>query len=153
VAFSPDGKTLATGDYHGSTSLWDVAATGSPTATFTVPGQQDVTAVAFSRDGKTLATGNSDGTAYLWSLAARTHMVLSEPGTVWAVALSQGGMLAVGDMDGSTYLYDAATGDKKATLTDPASGTQGVGAVAFSPGGKMLAAGDTNGTAYLWKIG
>jgi serine/threonine protein kinase/Tol biopolymer transport system component len=153
VAFSPDGKMLATGDYHGSTYLWDVAATGSPTATFIVPGQQDVTAVAFSRDGKTLATGNSDGTAYLWSLATRTHMVLSEPGTVWAVAFNQGGMLAVGDMDGSTYLYDAATGDKKATLTDPASGSQGVGAVAFSPDGKMLAAGDTNGTTYLWKIG
>ena len=153
VAFSPDGKTLATGDYHGSTYLWDVAATGNPTATFIVPGQQDVTAVAFSRDGKTLATGNSDGTAYMWSLATRTNMVLSEPGTVWAVAFNQSGLLAVGDMDGSTYLYDPATGDKKATLTDPASGSQGVGAVAFSPGGTMLAAGDTNGTTYLWKIG
>jgi Protein kinase domain/WD domain, G-beta repeat len=153
VAFSPDSKMLAIGDYDGSTYLWDAAAAGSPTATFTVPGQQDVTAVAFSRDGKTLATGNSDGTAYLWSLASGTHTIISEPRTVWAVAFGPGGMLAVGDMDGSTYLWDTAAGDEKATLTDPASGSQGVGAVAFSPDGKMLAAGDTNGTTYLWKIG
>ena len=39
-----------------------------------------------------------------------------------------------------------------ATLTDPASGSQGVGAVAFSPDGQLLAAGDTNGTTYLWRV-
>jgi serine/threonine protein kinase len=153
LTFSPNGKMLAVGDYDGSTYLWTAAAAGSPAATYTVPGGHHVTAVAFSPDGKTLATGNSDGTAYLWSLTNGTHTIINEPGTIWAVAFSRSGTLAVGDIDGSTYLWDAATGDQKATLTDPASGTQGVGTVAFSPDGKMLAAGDTNGITYLWKIG
>jgi hypothetical protein len=153
LAFSPDGKTLATGDYEGSMYLWDAAGSaGNPVATFTVPGGHDVTAVAFSPDGKTIATGNSNGTAYLWSLSSGAHTVISEPGPVWGVAFSKGGMLAVGDNNGSTYLRDVATGGTSAILTDPASGGQGVGAVAFSPDGQTLATGDTNGTTYLWKV-
>jgi serine/threonine-protein kinase len=153
LAFSPDGKTLATGDYTGTTYLWDASSAEAPADSFTIPGGNDVTAVAFSKDGRTIALGNSDGTAYLWNLADGTHMVIPEPGTVWAVALSKSGLLAVGDADGSTYLRNTAASDNGATLTDPASGSQGVGAVAFSPDGQLLATGDTNGTTYLWRVG
>ena len=152
VALSPDGKTLATGDFGGRTSLWDVA-TAAVDRTFTGPGGQDVTAVAFSPDGRTLATGNADGSAYLWNVASGTRTVIPEPATVWGVAFGQGGTLAIGDADGSTYLYDAAAGRQSATLTDPASGSQGVDAVAFSGDGKTLAAGDSDGTTYLWRTG
>jgi serine/threonine protein kinase/WD40 repeat protein len=153
LAFSPDGKTLATGDYHSNTYLWDAAASsGAPSGPLTVPGDQDITAVAFSADGTVIATGDSGGTAYLWNLAGQTQTVISEPDTVWAVAFSKNGMLAVGDADGSTYLRAAGTGDYIATLTDPASGSQGVGSVAFSPDGGLLAAADTNGTTYLWRV-
>ncbi len=82
-------------------------------------------------------------------LCARLRL---SPGPVWGVAFSKGGMLAIGDNDGSTYLWDIATGNTSATMTDPASGGQGVGAVAFSPDSQTLAAGDTNGTTYLWKV-
>src|SRR5437870_4437613 len=67
VAFSPDGKTLATASADGTVKLWDAAA-GTPRQTWA--GHLDcVSAVAFSPDGKFLATGSHDKTARLWEVA------------------------------------------------------------------------------------
>jgi serine/threonine-protein kinase len=151
VAFSPDGKELATTDFNGNTYLWNLgSASAAPAQSFAVPGGQPVTAVAFTRNGKILATGNMDGTTYLWNLASGTHTVITSPGSVWGLAVSTGNLLAIGDDDGSTYLWDLRTLTQVAVLPDPGSGGQGVGAVAFSPGGQLLATGDTNGTTYVW---
>lgn len=57
VAFSQGGQTLAVGDAHGSTHVWDVAAR-HVIATITDPLSTPVSAVAFSQDGQTLATGD-----------------------------------------------------------------------------------------------
>jgi WD40 repeat protein len=153
LAFSPDGNTLATGDFTGNTYLWKVTGSTSPTQTFTGPGGQYVTTIAFSPDGKTLATGNYNGTTYLWNIVGGTRTVIPEPAAVWGVAISKTDVLAIGDDNGSTYLWNLSTGNVNATLTDPATGRQGVGALAFSPDGKTLATGDTNGSTYLWRIG
>jgi WD40 repeat protein len=117
-----------------------------------VPGGQFTTAVAFSADGRTLATANYNGSTFVWSISGGSHIIIPEPGTVWAAAFSSTGTLAIGDADGSTYLWDAATGHQAGTLTDPQSGDDGVGAVAFSPDGTTLAASDSNGSTYLWKV-
>ena len=71
VAFSPDGKTLATGSANGTVHLWDVA-TGRQTGALRTTGA--VYSVAFSPDGKTLATGSYDGTAQLWDVATRRQI-------------------------------------------------------------------------------
>ena len=68
--------------------------------------------------------------------------------SVCVACAPDGKTVASTDINGSTYLWDAATGTKTATLTDP--GSQGVYTAAFISGGKTVATSDGNGNVYLW---
>jgi WD40 repeat protein len=97
IAFSPDGKTLASGSVYGSVLLWDVKS-GKRAATFQRfnpygrGGPNPAYSVAFSPDGKILAAGTLLGIK-LWDVESGQNVVaLSDPpGTVWSVAFSPDG--------------------------------------------------------------
>ncbi|WP_405652548.1 hypothetical protein [Streptomyces sp. NBC_00019] len=101
VAFSPDGKTLATGG-EGGVRLWDTAARRVAT-TFT---GSPARGVAFSRDGKTVAAAGEGGVR-LWDTATRrTTATLSTDNTdAVSVAFSPDGKTVAGGGDGGCWLW------------------------------------------------
>jgi WD40 repeat protein len=114
VAWSPDGKILASGSDDQTVKLPD-GAVGKPLAS--LQGYTgDVYSVAWSPDGKTLATGSDDQTVKLWEAA--TGKLLSSlqghTGAVYSVAWSPDGTtLATGSDDRTVKLWDAAAGKER----------------------------------------
>ncbi len=117
VAFSPDGKTLAAGDYDGAVTLWDVSGPAAPVQLgqpITVGYTDSVNSVAFSPDGKTLAAGDYDGAVTLWDVSGPAAPVqLGDPITVGdshsvdSVAFSPDGKtLAAGGDDGISQTWN-----------------------------------------------
>ena len=148
VAFSLDGKILASGSQDGIVKLWDVA-TRSNVATF--EHTEEVYSVVFSPDGTTLASGVWGGTVKLWDVATRSNVATFEhTEEVYSVAYSPDGTtLASGVWGGTVKLWDVA---KKENIIILEGHTDIVSSVAFSLDGTTLVSGSYDGTIILWDV-
>ena len=152
IAFSPDGKRLATAGIDKTAKVWDPV---SGKELLTLSGHTlDVVGIAFSPDGTRLATSSYDKTAKVWdavtgqeSLTLRGHT-----GFIMGVAFSpDGARLATAGLDKTAKVWDVATGKELLTLIGH---TGGVGSIVFTSAGKRLATSSWNDepehTAKVW---
>ena len=151
VAFSPDGRTLATVLGDNKVRLWDAA---SGLRLHVLKGHSDTfISVAFSPDGRTVATGSSDGTTWFWDATTgsrKPHMLNGFSDAVSSVAFSPNGrMVATGSRDGKARLWNAGTGRRLRVLEGHSSWIQDV---AFSPDGHTVATGSSDDSARLWDV-
>lgn len=157
LAFSPDGKTLASASYENLMfpqgnllKLWDVA---SGTQLHTLNGHTDtVSVVAFSPDGTMLASGSFDNTVKLWDVASGSEVrTLIGQALVYSMAIAPNGKIlasASGYPDYSVRLWDIASGSELHTLSGH---TQQALGLTFSPDSKLLISGSGDGTK-LWDV-
>lgn len=151
LAFSPDGRTLASGNRDRTITLWD-PPTGSELRR--LAGHEGLVAcVAFSPDELTMVSGSWDRTIKLWELVSgRPFCTLTgHLDRVSALALSRDGLLVVsGSWDRTVRVWDVAGGRELHALTGH---TRPVTAVAISPDRRTAAAAARDGTLRLWDLG
>jgi WD40 repeat protein len=150
LAFSRDGRFVATGSSDKTVKLWDVA-TGYELRTFTGH-HGTVDAVAFSPDGRTILSGGDDNALKVWNVfsGAELRTFAGHRGTVKSIVFSENGRLALsGGWDNTMKLWDVPSGKQLRSF----EGHRGsVDSVALSHDRRFALSASADNTARIWDV-
>jgi len=150
LAFSPDGKVLASASGDKTIKLWNLE-TGEEKLSLTAH-KLAINALAFSPDGKVLASASGDKTIKLWNLETGEEKLslTAHKLAINALAFScDGATLASASGDKTIKLWNLETGEEKLSLT---AHKLAINALAFSPDGATLASASGDKTIKLWNL-
>ncbi len=150
LAFSPDGKTLASAQPDHRVLLWDLAS-AVPASTPLEGVHGDVTSLVFSPDGRFLVVLSADGRPVLWDVGGRRELRLPlevQAEAALAAFSPDSCLLALGGVEGAVFVLDVATG-ALLSRSDEERGRL-ITSLVFSPDGRTLAAGSRDGTVSVW---
>lgn len=150
LAFSPDGRTLASVSFDTTIKLWNVE---HGTLLWAAEQTGAINAVAFAPDGQLLASGGNDGRIHVWDAQRGTEVqTFADQGAMisslaWS---SDGRFLASGCADGSIWLWNPLEVAPDTQARKLAGHRHWVSGLVFAPAGPQLASAGFDGTVKLW---
>ena len=147
VAYSPDGRQIASGALDGTVRIWNLESGENRKLHSNA---MSIYSIAYSPDGSKLASGSSSGIICIWDLeSGESYILRGHKENVKSVAYSPDGrQLASGSDDKSIRIWDLESGESRILEGH----RWRVESVAYSPDGKQIASGSGDNTIHIWDL-